>query len=74
MTSLWLSPDPRIAPRRSTHVGGQPDQALAVHAGAVLVADAAERQRGRDGVEGGLADGDTDHVRTARSPAQPRRA
>jgi hypothetical protein len=44
---------PAHRPEAVDQVGGEPDQTLAVHAGTVLIADAAERERGSDGVEGG---------------------
>jgi hypothetical protein len=56
----------RSSPRRRSAVTRRraslnPDEDLASLAALSLVADAAERQRGRDGVLGGLRDGDGDH-------------
>jgi hypothetical protein len=67
ITSLSLSPGPRMALKRSATVRSNQTWRSPL-VGLVLVAHAASRERGGDRVEGGLRDRDADHGRFRREP------
>jgi hypothetical protein len=73
MTSLKLSPGPQ-RPEPVNHTRLEPDIALAVLIGRVLVADGPERQGRRDCVERGLSDRNADHGRLSAAASRGKRA